>query len=622
MIGIQSILILFATTAMGGIGILSVLGFIRRVSEHSEKRYFYTLALCSFTLGSVLLGLSSFTASILYFLVSPEAAAIPTRYLFFAIPIVHWLEWAVLVNLFTGKKSAWHIIVFGFVLAVSSLLFLTVPMDTVNEGGIVSPQIRGNDWRGILFAIESTVMHIATVGYILFYRFKQKRLRKPIGYINMLLAAFLFFMAAFFVSGIYIAGNEQNPIFYVLSWLFATSAVFCWYLGLIAVDDGNQMLLFNPFLYIQRSVRMKMILVVNTLVWVTVVGIVLIITSIVNKILAAYIDIPEFRQLFLDAARAEAWVLLVSVLILGITTFIVVLFITSILYPISEIKKGVRRIGLGEFSYRITDITKDELGRLAMEFNDMAASLQSKTKQIVRLQEIDKVKSQFVSVASHQLRTPLTSSRWALTLLMKNNEKNPMSKENNILIQEVYASTMRMITLVNTLLDVSKLESGGFSLTREQVVVSEIIHEILQGIHQLIENKRLRVETSFPSTARSVAIAADKVLLRTALENVITNGVEYNKKGGSLAVKVKNMRGDVLVTVADTGIGIASTDAQNMFSKFYRGKEATMVQTDGSGLGLFLTKLIIEAHKGTIWFESAHGQGTTFYIKLPKLGLT
>ncbi|MDD5710564.1 MAG: ATP-binding protein [Candidatus Colwellbacteria bacterium] len=229
--------------------------------------------------------------------------------------------------------------------------------------------------------------------------------------------------------------------------------------------------------------------------------------------------------------------------------------------------------------------------------------------------QLVKSKSEFVSIAAHQLRTPLTAVNWTLESLFKNQQLN---EEGEVLVQSGLLATKGLLKTVNDLLGVAEIEEGRFGYKYEEVELIKFISDILDNA-QLVA-KKYGLEMYFDKGGFSgLKLQADPVRLGLAISNLIDNAMKYNSKSGSVTVGLKSVRDKpyIQVSIRDTGIGIAPADMEKLFQKFFRASAARRVQADGSGLGLYITKNIIQQHGGSIWAESTLGRGTTFFFTLP-----
>jgi signal transduction histidine kinase len=288
------------------------------------------------------------------------------------------------------------------------------------------------------------------------------------------------------------------------------------------------------------------------------------------------------------------------------------LFAYSLTLPIRQLQQGVKQIGLGNLDYALHVRSNDELGDLASEFNNMRLRLKE-----IRLREenLSQLKSEFVSIVAHQLRTPLSALKWALSLFQEGQQK--ASKDQRELIGKMTTSNQRMINLVNDLLDAARIEEGRFVYKRTQTAIEEVIQSVLAATHEKSAQKKVRVLFKEPIEPLP-SISIDREAIELAVQNLIENAINYTKSEGSVEISAtRSGDNSLLVSVEDTGIGIDPKNKDRMFTKFFRGVNALRMETEGSGLGLFIVKNVIEAHDGKIWFESQVGKGTTFHFTLP-----
>jgi len=238
---------------------------------------------------------------------------------------------------------------------------------------------------------------------------------------------------------------------------------------------------------------------------------------------------------------------------------------------------------------------------------------------ISREKVIERLKSQFVSVAAHQLRTPLSIIKWSLCMLL-DGEVGLLTKEQAEMLNKAQQTNERMIHLINDLLNVARIEEGRFMYHPKTVDIIELLEKVAEPVRVLAKNKGVKFEFKKPADKSSKVIKADIEKLSLAVKNLLENAVFYTNAGGKVILSVKRRKDDVLVSIKDAGIGIPKDQQNRVFSKFFRGDNAVRMETEGTGLGLFITKNIIEAHKGKISFESEEGKGTTFKFSLPAIG--
>lgn len=236
-------------------------------------------------------------------------------------------------------------------------------------------------------------------------------------------------------------------------------------------------------------------------------------------------------------------------------------------------------------------------------------------RDITREKEIDRMKSEFISVASHQLRTPLSAIKWVIKMLI-DGDAGEMNDEQRELLDKGYKSNERMITLVNDLLNVSRIEEGRFQYQFAFEDITAVIDSVVSEVRPIAEEKGIEVKVeNLPSGLPKVKVDSNK--LRLAVMNLVDNAMKYTQKDGVVTIRTKADRKYLTLEVQDTGVGIPKKQQAQMFQKFFRATNVVKMQTEGSGLGLFIVKNIVERHGGKISFDSEEGKGTTFRFTLP-----
>lgn len=229
--------------------------------------------------------------------------------------------------------------------------------------------------------------------------------------------------------------------------------------------------------------------------------------------------------------------------------------------------------------------------------------------------ESDRIKSEFVSLASHQLRTPLGISKWYLEAIQDAHLLKGTSLKLQELMKKVYENNERVLALVRDLLSVSRIDQGRIKDVPQKVDIREMLDKIIDEMRVIANPRKVSLDFTIQKGIKSIWI--DIVRIREVLENLIANGIKYNKPGGSVKLSVAKTTKSLLIKVKDTGMGVSNYDQKSLFTKFFRSKKAVLVNPGGSGLGLYVAKKYIEAWKGTIAFTSEVGRGTTFTITLP-----
>lgn len=231
-----------------------------------------------------------------------------------------------------------------------------------------------------------------------------------------------------------------------------------------------------------------------------------------------------------------------------------------------------------------------------------------------RLEAMGQEKNQFISVAAHELRTPLTTIKWTVDLFASG-KVGKLTEKQSTHIAQVVETVDSMIALVGDILHVAEIEEGRFGMRMSHVALSEVLDEVFKQSSEIAEERTVRIELDAPDNLP--ALHADKDKLTLALKNLVDNAVKYSHPGGVVRVRAKEYHGMLTIEVADEGIGIPSDSQGQVFKKFYRSANALQHETRGTGLGLFISRNIILAHKGTVSLASEEGAGTTFTVMLP-----
>jgi signal transduction histidine kinase len=229
-----------------------------------------------------------------------------------------------------------------------------------------------------------------------------------------------------------------------------------------------------------------------------------------------------------------------------------------------------------------------------------------------KVEDLSRLKDEFLSIASHELRTPVTSIKGYTQLakmLIRENDLNTSEEYLDIALDQID----RMSRLILELLDVSRIETGRLEIRREPIAWAHFVRDVVHRHHTAVSDRRFHV--SVPDVTKIVT--GDRDRLEQVLGNLLENAVKYSPDGSDITVTVDD-RGDSFVTaVCDRGIGIPADELGQVFERFHRGRQVSSTNYGGLGLGLYITKQIIERHGGSIWVDSKEGQGTTFYFSIP-----
>jgi PAS domain S-box-containing protein len=238
-------------------------------------------------------------------------------------------------------------------------------------------------------------------------------------------------------------------------------------------------------------------------------------------------------------------------------------------------------------------------------------TLHDRTKE----QAVESIKREFVSIAAHQLRTPLTAIKWATDMFLNGYAGKP-STEQKSLIEKAHLSTDRMIMLVNDLLNTARLEEGRLVAERRPTDMVQLVKTVIDNAKASVAKKEHTV-TFTPPERPVPLLVLDNETMALALQNLLENAIRYTKAHGHITVTMTAEDSKLAIIVADTGVGVPEDQKDRLFSKFFRGKNVMNLETEGSGLGLFIAKNIVETHGGQLLLASKEGEGTTVTITLP-----
>lgn len=256
------------------------------------------------------------------------------------------------------------------------------------------------------------------------------------------------------------------------------------------------------------------------------------------------------------------------------------------------------------------------------EFDQITRQLVKRELEVVhanqKLGELDAAKSDFISVAAHQLRTPLTGIKWSYTALL-DKETGSLNADQKEIAEKGLSAINQAINLINDLLNVAHLEEGKLDFAFKRQSLIPIVKKAVDGIKLITEEKKMTVTSKIPSVAGfpELNIDADKMAL--AIANLLDNAVKYTPVGGRIDFSVSQDQGLVKISVQDSGIGIPKSQKGRLFTKFFRADNAVGIQTSGTGLGLFMVKNVVDRHGGKIIVESEEGKGATFIVTLPEI---
>jgi signal transduction histidine kinase len=297
----------------------------------------------------------------------------------------------------------------------------------------------------------------------------------------------------------------------------------------------------------------------------------------------------------------------------------------------------VEEMAAGNISNRIQFSRKDEIGQLVNALNELIGRLQTGIAlDLSKHKELSRAKTDFVALASHQLRTPLSIIKWYIDFLITG-DAGAITDEQKKYLKEVYASNERLIELVNGLLDASRIDLGTFSIEPEPTNIIERAETALVKFLPQIKQKNIILKKNFDEFP---IINLDPRLTKIVFENIISNAVKYTPPEGTIHFSIKKTEKDIYIKISDTGCGIPREQQPKVFTKLFRADNVKKIEASGTGLGLYIVKAVIEKSGGKIWFESpslelllAKGEknadipidkrnrGTTFFFTIPLKGM-
>ncbi len=331
-------------------------------------------------------------------------------------------------------------------------------------------------------------------------------------------------------------------------------------------------------------------------------------------------------------------ILPISLFLLFSTSILGFILVSQVLRPVRELTFGVQEIQKGNLEYQLTIDAHNEIGELAASFNRMSKNLKKSREELEKsnenlekkveertrelteanehLRELDREKSEFVSIASHQLRTPLTAIGGYASMLLEGSY-GKLSKKTEEVVGKIYQSSGRLVLIIEDFLDITKIEQGRMTYQFTTVDVKGLLESIIEEMAPRAREKNMELVFTFNGEEPFNA-TADFGKLHQVLSNLIDNAIKYSGVGKTFITLLKDSaRGKIVVSVRDTGIGIPPETMKKLFQKFSRAENVKKIYTEGSGLGLYVAQEMMKAHHGRIWAESeGEGRGSTFFVEL------
>jgi len=228
--------------------------------------------------------------------------------------------------------------------------------------------------------------------------------------------------------------------------------------------------------------------------------------------------------------------------------------------------------------------------------------------------EIDRMKSEFISLASHQLRTPLSAVK-TYTHMLLDGYMGSITPEQKRSLGTIVSATNRMNELISTLLNITRIESGSIAITPKASNLIKLCEEVVHELQHTAEEKAITLSLKYTSAA---SVKTDALIAKEILNNLVSNAIKYTPEKGKVIIKIGKHSKEFIISVQDSGFGIPQEAQDKIFTKFFRASNVVKRETSGTGLGLYLVKGLAEQLGGNIWFESVENEGSTFYFSLPK----
>lgn len=325
------------------------------------------------------------------------------------------------------------------------------------------------------------------------------------------------------------------------------------------------------------------------------------------------------KEIFISL-RKQSQVILKKVMLYGAAALLIPFFglmvfsyylKVSIFHPLTQLSKRMMDFLTDRYSFKFSIPEDNEIGDLQRTFNSLA---QRVLNNMDDLKALDRAKSEFLSIASHELRTPMTSIKGSLSLL-RGGVMGPLDETVKRLIQIAEKETDRLVRLINDLLDLAKIEARSFNLQRTWVNLDDLLEKSLEGLLGLSQSAGVRLKMSTPST--SIEIFADPDRLQQIITNLVSNAIKFSPRDGLVEVAASINPGHVLlIEVRDEGRGISEEDQLHIFERFSQASNSANPLVKGTGLGLAIAKAMIEEHGGEIGVNSHLNLGSTFFFTI------
>jgi len=335
-------------------------------------------------------------------------------------------------------------------------------------------------------------------------------------------------------------------------------------------------------------------------------------SAVVANLSDGLIVLDKEKKVFLVNPRAEEFLSVTSKKMFG--KKISELEENERMGPLSKLlKEGLENVFRKEINFGVTltlEVTTERMKIREKELGEMIV-----LHDITREKTIERMKTEFVSLSAHQLRTPLAAIKWTIQMLL-DGDIGEITPEQREIIEKTQKSNERMIGLINDLLDVTRIEEGRYLYKPILSDLGSVVRFVINSQEDELKRKGLKLEFSKPRDNLS-RVMVDVEKMRVVVQNLLENAIKYTPSGGKIKVSLKDNKTEIEFKIEDSGVGIPEDQQGRVFAKFFRGANVIRMETEGSGLGIFISKNIVEAHGGKMWFESKEGKGATFYFTIP-----
>ena len=270
--------------------------------------------------------------------------------------------------------------------------------------------------------------------------------------------------------------------------------------------------------------------------------------------------------------------------------------------PVAELSAGIERMSKGDYSHRVHVPGKGEMAQLAAAFNQMSEQVHN----------LDEARNQFVSNASHELKTPLATIKILVESMLYQDDMPPELRQE--FLTDINREIDRLSSVVGDLLTLVHIDSHKLRLRREMMVFAETVRESVKRLQPLAKKRGQEISVEITDPCE---MFADPGKLAQVCYNIIENAIKYTPDGGKITVRLRRMGRDAVLDISDTGVGIPEEDLAHVFDRFYRVDKARSRDTGGTGLGLSIVQQIVRLHAGSVTVQSTRGEGTTFTVQLP-----